>query len=58
MGPWETYRSRIDSRGGTKREMRAFRGMRYLAGKYKDSLAYQTMEIDGVMRNEIGRAHV
>lgn len=51
MNPWGAYDSRIESRGGTKREARLRRGARTLAGKYPDSLAYHTMMIDDVARN-------
>lgn len=51
MNPWGTYCSRIESRGGTRREARLRREVRTLTRKYPDSLAYHEMEIDGAARN-------
>lgn len=51
MNPWGTYCSRIESRGGTKREAKLRREARTLAARYSDSLAYHEMMIDGAMRN-------
>ena len=51
MNPWGTYCSRIESRGGTKREARLQRGARTLTRKYPDSLAYHEMMIDDITRN-------
>jgi hypothetical protein len=51
MNPWDSYCSRIESKGGTKRGAVKRREARSLTRKYTDSLAYHTMMIDGVERN-------
>lgn len=51
MNPWSTYCSRIEAKGGTRREAEFRREARNLSRKMPGSLAYQSMEIDGVMRN-------
>lgn len=47
MNPWGTYCSRIESKGGTRREARLRREARTLTRRYPDSLAYHEMVIDG-----------
>lgn len=51
MNPWNAYRSRIELTGATKRDAVLRRGADNLMRMAPDSLAYQQMEIDGVMRN-------
>lgn len=51
MNPWDTYCSRIESRGGTKREVRLRREARTLARNLPGSLSYHDVTIDGVARS-------
>lgn len=51
MNPWGAYCSRIEAKGGAKREAVLRREARNFAKKMPGSLAYQSMEIDGAMRN-------
>lgn len=51
MNPWDTYCQRIAVKGGAKREAVLRRQARYLTQKLPESLAHQSMEIDGAMRN-------
>lgn len=45
---WDTYRSRMDVRGNTRRETALNREKRYLKSKVPDSLDYDTVIVDGV----------
>lgn len=51
MNPWGTYCSRIESKGGTQREAKLRREVRYLSRRYPNSLAYHKMLIDNAERN-------
>lgn len=48
MGVWDTYESRIDARGGTKRGAALRRETRMIKNKLKENLTYQTVTIDDV----------
>lgn len=51
MNPWGTYCSRIEAKGGTKRESILRREYRNLTRRLPGCLAYQSMTIDNVLRN-------
>ena len=48
MSLWDTYQSRLDSIGTTKRDSRFRRESRYLSAKLPDNLSYFTVDIDGL----------
>lgn len=45
--PWDTYRSRIEARGGDRRGTTLQREQRYLTKKMPSSLSYHNLIIDG-----------
>ena len=45
MGMWDTYQSRSDAHGNTKREASLIREVRFINSKLPDSLSYQTVNI-------------
>ena len=51
MDVWDTYKSRIGARGGTKRGAALKRETRMIENKLKDNLSYQTVTIDGVAQD-------
>lgn len=51
MSVWDTYQTRLDSIGTTKRDARFRREARYLSTKAPDSLSYFTVDIDGKSQN-------
>lgn len=51
MNVWDTYQSRINAHGTTKRDAILLRERRFLTQKMKDSLSFHTVTIDGVCRN-------
>lgn len=51
MGVWDTYESRIDARGGSKRGAAFRRETRMVGTKLKDTLSYQTVTIDDVAQD-------
>lgn len=50
VGVWDSYRSRIDAHGGSKRGAALQREHRFLMGKIPSSLSYHQVIIDGVQR--------
>lgn len=50
MDVWELYRSRINAKGGTKRNAAFQREVRMLSTRLPDSLSYHTVTIDDVDR--------
>jgi hypothetical protein len=51
MSLWDTYRSRIDSIGATKRDAKLRRESRYLSAKLPDNMSYFTVDIDGLTQD-------
>lgn len=51
MGVWDTYESRVNVRGGTKRGAVFRRETRMIRTKLKDTLSYQTVTIDDVAQD-------
>ena len=50
MGVWDSYRSRIEARGGDKRGAALQREHRFLMSKIPNSLSYHRVTIDGMQR--------
>ncbi len=51
MGGWDTYKNRIDVKGGSKRGTALKREIRMINNKLQDSLSYQTVKIDDVFQD-------
>lgn len=51
MSVWNSYQSRLDSIGSTKRDALFRRASRYLSTKAPDNLSYFTVDIDGMRQN-------
>lgn len=50
MNSWDVYQSRIDAKGGTKRNAKLVRESRFLSTKADDNLSRFEVEIDGSMQ--------
>lgn len=50
MNIWDVYQSRIDAKGGTKRNAKLVRESRFLSTKADDNLSRFEVEIDGVVQ--------
>ena len=48
MNVWDTYQSRLNSIGGSKREASLRRESRYLSAKIQNNLSHFTVDIDGI----------
>lgn len=48
MGVWDTYKNRIDAKGGSKRKAAFEREVRMIKNKLGDNLSYQTVTIDNI----------
>lgn len=51
MNPWNTYRSRINAHGITKRDSVLQRERAFLSAKLPASLSYQQLTVNGTVRN-------
>ena len=51
MGIWDTYQSRVDVHGNTKRQAALNREVRMLNNKLPDSLSYHSVTVDDVAQN-------
>lgn len=51
MSVWDTYASRIEAHGGSKRNAALVRESRLLNTRLKDSLSYHEAIVDGLIRN-------
>lgn len=51
MSVWDVYESRINARGGTKRNASLLRETNLIASKIKDNLSYQEVTIDDTAQN-------
>lgn len=48
MSVWDTYKTRIEARGDTKRKTVFRRELHFLESNLRDSLSYHRVNIDGV----------
>lgn len=48
MGAWDTYKNRVDAKGGSKRGAALEREIRTINNKLADNFSYQTVKIDDI----------